>query len=124
MAFRLFFLSLLVMFFALSQAPSTPAHAILVSSAPVAKSAVPGPDVAIQLKFNVRVDGERSRLTLLEPGTDAKPLSLKIEKQAAADVLSAKASGLKPGAYSVRWQVLASDGHITRGEVPFTVRAT
>ena len=26
-----------------------------------------------------------------------------------------------PGAYVVRWQVLAIDGHITRGDVPFTV---
>jgi methionine-rich copper-binding protein CopC len=36
-------------------------------------------------------------------------------------VLLARAD-LSPGAYSVRWQVLAVDGHITRGEVPFTVR--
>ncbi|MFI4981818.1 MAG: copper resistance protein CopC, partial [Nevskiales bacterium] len=26
-----------------------------------------------------------------------------------------------PGAYVVRWQVLSVDGHITRGDVPFTV---
>jgi hypothetical protein len=31
--------------------------------------------------------------------------------------------GLIPGAYVVRWQVLAVDGHITRGDVPFTVTA-
>jgi len=29
--------------------------------------------------------------------------------------------GLAAGAYRLRWQVLASDGHITRGEIPFTV---
>jgi copper resistance protein C len=28
---------------------------------------------------------------------------------------------MAPGSYSVRWQVLAIDGHITRGDVPFTV---
>jgi hypothetical protein len=28
---------------------------------------------------------------------------------------------LTPGRYVVHWQVLAVDGHITRGEVPFTV---
>jgi methionine-rich copper-binding protein CopC len=29
-----------------------------------------------------------------------------------------------PGAYVLRWQVLAVDGHITRGDVPFTVSPT
>ena len=29
----------------------------------------------------------------------------------------------RPGDYIVRWQVLAVDGHITRGDVPFTVTA-
>jgi methionine-rich copper-binding protein CopC len=30
---------------------------------------------------------------------------------------------LAPGNYTIRWQVLAVDGHITRGDVPFTVTA-
>ena len=30
-----------------------------------------------------------------------------------------KLTGLKPGAYAIRWQVLAPDGHISRGEIPF-----
>ena len=33
------------------------------------------------------------------------------------------AAELQPGEYTVRWQVLAVDGHITRGDVPFTVTA-
>ena len=28
---------------------------------------------------------------------------------------------LSPGAYVLRWQVLAIDGHITRGDIPFVV---
>ena len=58
------------------------------------------------------------------PGADAKPLALTIAKQASPETLSTQAAGLKPGEYSIRWQVLASDGHITRGVVPFTVRAS
>ncbi len=38
-----------------------------------------------------------------------------------ADTLQTSAELTKPGAYVVRWQVLAIDGHITRGDVPFTV---
>jgi hypothetical protein len=48
-----------------------------------------------------------------------QPLAL--GKTDSADILSAKASNLPPGDYRLRWQVLASDGHITRGEIPFSV---
>ena len=37
------------------------------------------------------------------------------------DMLETTANLETPGAYVVRWQVLAVDGHITRGDVPFTV---
>jgi len=95
------------------------AHAILLESNPPLKSAVSGPDVPIKLRFNVRIDALRSRLTLIHP--DGSAQALEINKQTPADTLSAEATGLPAGAYRLRWQVLASDGHITRGEIPFTV---
>jgi methionine-rich copper-binding protein CopC len=95
------------------------AHAILLESTPVLKSAVAGPDVPIKLRFNVRIDAVRSRLTLIR--ADGSSQTLEIRKDTQADTLSAEATGLAPGAYRLRWQVLASDGHITRGEIPFTV---
>jgi methionine-rich copper-binding protein CopC len=36
-------------------------------------------------------------------------------------VLTARIAGIQPGSYRLRWQVLALDGHITRGDIPFTV---
>ena len=45
------------------------AHAVLVQSTPGAHQAVKGPDVAIDLKFNSRVDGSRSALTFPEGWT-------------------------------------------------------
>ncbi len=124
MTLRLSAVLFLLLVVLLPQAPPAAAHAILVTSTPAAKSTVPGPNVTIELHYNVRVDGTRSRLTLLLPGADAKPLALTIAKQASPETLSTRAAGLKPGEYSIRWQVLASDGHITRGVVPFTVRAS
>ena len=99
--------------------PTAEAHAILTTSTPAINSKVSGRDVPISLRFNVRVDAARSRLTLVGP--DAKPRPLQIAKQDSPNVLASQATQLKPGAYRIRWQVLASDGHITRGEVPFTV---
>jgi methionine-rich copper-binding protein CopC len=95
------------------------AHAVLKETSPAANSTVTGPDVPIKLQFNVRVDAARSKLQLLHP--DNTVTELTVEKQPAPDTLSSKAIGLKPGAYSIRWQVLAPDGHISRGEVPFKV---
>ena len=95
-------------------------HAILKSSSPATGASVTQPDMSVTLTFNVRVDAARSKLQLLMP--DASTVELPIVKSPSPDMLISKLPGLKPGAYTIRWQVLAPDGHISRGEIPFTVR--
>jgi methionine-rich copper-binding protein CopC len=95
------------------------AHAVLISSTPQKNATVNGPDVTINLKYNSRVDGARSSLSLLRPDGTVERISA--ATQSAPDLLSATGHGLAKGVYVLRWQVLASDGHITRGEVPFQV---
>ena len=46
---------------------------------------------------------------------------LKIAPDGPPNLLETTTNLEAPGAYVVRWQVLAIDGHITRGDVPFTV---
>ena len=95
------------------------AHAMLVSSTPAANATVHAGDTAIELRFNSRVDGARSMLMLVK--SDGSTEKLALEKQHGATMLDAHA-GLTPGKYAIRWQALAPDGHITRGEIPFTVQ--
>ena len=38
------------------------------------------------------------------------------------DLLQGLLPPLAPGRYRLRWQVLALDGHITRGDIPFTIQ--
>src|SRR5262245_17239050 len=95
-------------------------HAILKSSSPANGGSVTRPDVPVTLTFNVRVDAARSKLQLLMP--DASTVELPVVKWPSPDTLVSKLTGLRPGAYAIRWQVLAPDGHISRGEIPFTVR--
>jgi copper resistance protein C len=117
------FASAVILFvFALLAASPRPAlaHAVLVSSTPQRNAAVSGPDITINLKYNSRVDGARSTLSLLKP--DGTVERIGTPAQPAPDVLSATGHGLAKGAYVLRWQVLATDGHITRGEVPFQVQ--
>ena len=95
------------------------AHAILVDATPAVDSTVSGPDISIKLRFNSRIDGGRSRLTLVKPDGSIQPLA--ISAQPALDTLTTDGKGLSEGSYRLRWQVLASDGHITRGEIRFKV---
>jgi methionine-rich copper-binding protein CopC len=105
----------------MAAAPRTAlAHAVLVSSTPEKNGTVNGPDVMIYLKYNSRVDGARSSLSLLKPDGTVEKIST--PTQSAPDQLSATGRGLAKGAYVLRWQVLAGDGHITRGQVPFQVQ--
>jgi len=96
------------------------AHAILMDSTPKSNSTAQGPDLDIMLRYNVRVDGSRSRVMLVAGDGTSTPLTL--AKQAKPDILQMHASGLKAGAYKLQWSVLASDGHMSKGEVPFTVK--
>ena len=94
------------------------AHAILEASEPAAGGRVPAGVIVVRLRFNSRIDRERSRLTLTRP--DQTRANLPIEPDGPPDLLTASVT-LTPGAYVMRWQVLAIDGHITRGDVAFTV---
>ena len=103
-------------FFGLSQMAF--AHAHLVTSSPQANSMVSGPTVAIDLKYDSRVDSARSHLDLVLPNGKVEPLTIR----AVSDAELGSQAKLTPGKYAIRWQALSVDGHITRGEIPFTVR--
>ncbi len=95
------------------------AHAVIVESTPAINGVVTGPVLEIKLRFNSRIDGGRSKLTLIAP--DSSSRAIKLAQQTAPDLLLAKVESLTPGKYQLHWQVLASDGHITQGNIPFSV---
>ena len=100
------------------------AHAILVTSTPASDQTVAAPPTAIVLRYNSRVDQRRSLVTIAGPAQN-KPLPLSIDQGAPANELRLSPPAAMPaGSYVLRWQVLATDGHITRGEVPFIVGPT
>jgi hypothetical protein len=95
-------------------------HAIVLSATPGLHETIHGPDVPIKIRFNSRIDPKRSRLTLF--ASDGKQTALGIADASSGESLISEARGLKSGAYVIRWQVLAVDGHITRGQVQFRVQ--
>jgi copper resistance protein C len=96
------------------------AHAIVIKSSPAADAVMPAGNVPIHLQFNSRIDPDRSKVTLVGPKGAQQRLTTAADS--AADALDAEAKDLSPGAWRLRWQVLSVDGHITRGDIPFTVR--
>ena len=95
------------------------AHAVLVDSTPKANETVHGSSLHIDLKFNSRVDGARSTVQLAAPNGSVKTLELGAQTSPAEIVTHAEA--LTHGSYTLRWQALSSDGHVTRGQIPFKV---
>ena len=94
------------------------AHAILMDSRPALRGTVPAGAASMSLRFNSRIARPRARLRRLRPDGAQTVRPLPVEGP--PDRLETTAD-LSPGDYTIRWQVLAVDGHITRGDVPFTV---
>ena len=89
------------------------AHAVLETMK------VEGQDVV--LRFNGRVDAARSRLSIVNPADGS--ITQKIECEAGADQATLKGhlAGLAPGSYTLRWEVLSVDGHISRADQPLVL---
>jgi hypothetical protein len=113
-------LVLAVALIAMVSAREASAHAILFEATPARNSIVSGSSLAVKLRFNVRVDSGRSRLALVYPCGSLHALQVKAQQP--ADVVAADVSDLGPGHYDLKWQVLASDGHMTQGDIPFAVK--
>lgn len=94
------------------------AHAVVVQAQPALDQQVAAGPLDIRLEFNSRIDKKRSRLQLTLP--DGTRTDVPIAEDGEPNVLMAQVPALAPGAYTLRWQVLAVDGHITRGDIPFT----
>lgn len=98
------------------------AHAILMESQPAVQGVVLPGALSVQLRFNSRIDAARSRLLLLrgDRATSFTQDTLPLLPAGGPDRLASRVE-LPAGDYVLRWQVLAIDGHITRGDVPFRV---
>jgi copper resistance protein C len=95
------------------------AHAVIVSASPTTNEQVAPGQLPVRIEFNSRIDKARSRLQLTAPAGDKTDIP--IDQAGDPNVMAGTTGVLNPGAYVLRWQVLAIDGHITRGDIPFVV---
>ncbi|MCC6707300.1 MAG: copper resistance protein CopC [Gammaproteobacteria bacterium] len=98
------------------------AHALVIESQPPARGQVAAGPVTVDLKFNSRLDRKRARLRVIDAQGAASDLT--IQDDGSVEHLRATTGTLSAGDYRIEWYVLSPDGHVTRGNVPFTVLAT
>ena len=99
------------------------AHAVVVASDPAAGASLAAAPQRVTVRFNSRIDHGRSRLVLVGPEAVQVPLDPAPEGEPTVLEAPIGTATLAPGAWRLRWQVLAVDGHITRGDIPFTLTA-
>jgi len=96
------------------------AHDVVRRSDPPANGTVRAGPIPIAVVYTGRIDRARSRLVLVAP--DGTRRELVLDASAPPNVLRTPVPlELGPGAYVLRWLVLSSDGHITRGDIAFRV---
>ena len=105
----------------LAGSPAAFAHATLVRSTPGDRAIVHSHAIDVALEYNSRIEASRCTVTLTDVAGKIFPLQM--ERSARPSELKGVAHNLTNGKYRIHWQVLASDGHITRGDVAFTVWA-
>jgi methionine-rich copper-binding protein CopC len=99
------------------------AHAVVVASDPAAGATLTAAPRRVTVRFNSRIDHGRSRLILVGPEAVQLPLDPAPDGEPTVLEAALGPAALAPGAWRLRWQVLAVDGHITRGDIPFTLTA-
>ena len=99
-------------------------HAIVLESSPAADAVLPQPPSQVVLRFNSRIEKRFTRVTLAlgdrAPVVVALPTG---DAETTPDRITIPLEALGPGAYVLRYRVLAVDGHITEGALRFTVGA-
>jgi len=97
------------------------AHGVLERATPAAGSTVHGSPAEVKLSFSQALEPAFSTVRVLNAG--GKQVARKDQTLDAADARELRVSlpPLTPGAYRVIWRVLSRDGHVTRGDLSFTV---
>jgi methionine-rich copper-binding protein CopC len=106
----------------LGAAAAADAHAVLVRSAPAARSTVGGAPDRVQLWFSERLEPAFSTASVWSAA------GARVDRQDARVApddprrLSVSLPPVEPGRYTVRYRVLSVDGHVVEAEYSFTIR--
>jgi copper resistance protein C len=95
------------------------AHAYPVASSPANGAVLKEPPKEVRIQFTEGLEIAFSKVTVKGPSGEL--VNQGKLRQLAEDTLATNLKPLAPGNYSVEWQVLSVDTHITEGILRFTV---
>lgn len=98
------------------------AHAVLIESNPPHGAVLRRPPDTITLRFNAMLERVITQVYLIDGKEHETPLQLVDDPH--ANQVTAKLPALAPGVYTIRYKVLARDGHVTEGTIRFTLLRT
>jgi len=97
------------------------AHALLLESTPADGATLTEPPAQLYLRFNSKLEKRLSHVSLSTEKGRPVALPIAVSGSERPDRLVLPLGPLAPGAYMVRYKVLAVDGHITEGILRFSV---
>lgn len=104
----------------LAGATPAAAHSLLLASTPAANAQLTASPPYVVLRFNNRIEKSLSGVRVLDARGVAQPLVVNVAA-GSADRLVATVPPLAPGAWTILWQVLSTDGHVVTGRLEFRV---
>ena len=102
-------------------APSVWGHGVLIDSSPVHGAILKSAPTVISLHFNAALEPSITHVTLVDLNKHEHTLT--ITDASTVDQIITTVPPLPPGVYHVKYQVLATDGHVTEGSIRFTILA-
>jgi methionine-rich copper-binding protein CopC len=105
----------------LAAATQAQAHAHLLSASPAANATTAAPRTIV-LRFSERLEPNFSGLEVFKADGGKAQVTSEIPAQDRKTIIGRAASPLPPGVYTVRWRMVAADGHRMDGSFSFVVR--
>ena len=96
------------------------AHAFPEAEDPKVGSTVTSPPQQVSIRFNAPIEALFSKLDVLDSSGQGQNAGTP-QVNADTRTLTAQLKPLTPGEYTVKWSVVAKDGHRTEGSYTFTV---
>lgn len=97
------------------------AHTKLLQQNPAANASVTAP-AKVQLEFSEALEPAFSSIHLLTAQGEEVTLEKAVVDNAAPKTLSVAVPKLAPGSYTVKWSVVAKDGHRSKNSYSFSVK--
>ncbi len=94
-------------------------HGVLIESFPPHGAILKESPLLISLRFNAALEPSITQVSLVD--LTQNTYTLTITKESTVERIVATVPPLPPGVYHVRYQVLATDGHVTEGSIRFTI---